>query len=347
MTQTVFGVLTDALGHASDGRRHWATPALEVRTVQDTRIAINLDHNPYHEVGEAIYFERDRSQRLWLVAEVADDVAPSVSVRVGSETRSVPVPFYWSAERVGGPDFGIVISAVALTASPARVAARPVEIRQGDAHMAAWHSTDSFERGLLQRASEARLKRHGGPILVVDQDASLRLQQPNTAALPPTRIETRSAELDHVAVDRRELTAIVAPYESPTVVEFKGRRVYEMFQSGCFDNVPKQAGPIRLNRDHRPERVVGKAIAWDTSSPDGLIATFRLPRTRDGDEVLELAAADCLDCSVGFGATRESWPQADMRLINEGFVDHVAVTSSPAYRDARVIGVRGDQLAAR
>jgi phage head maturation protease len=56
----------------------------------------------------------------------------------------------------------------------------------------------------------------------------------------------------------------------------------------------------------------------------------------------ELAADDFVDCSVGFGVEAESWPQNDLRLVREAWLDHVALTSQPAYRDAKVLGVRAE-----
>src|SRR4029079_9133925 len=105
-----------------------------------------------------------------------------------------------------------------------------------------------------------------------------------------------------------------------------------------------QTNTIRLNRDHQPEKVVGKAVEFDTGRGDGLVATFRVARTRDGDEALELANDDLVDCSVGFGVVRESWPQHDLRRVHEGWLDHVALTAAPAYRAAKVLDVRGREL---
>lgn len=340
--QTVYGIVADEIGAAWDGgKRFWATPSTHVRTVQDGQIPIDQNHDG-RPVGEVIDLQR-HGGNIWCVGEVHDHVTASVSVRVGTEVRAVPHDLFWSSSRIGDLEKGFVFDSVTLTTSPARVISRPVVFRDGNAHMAAYTSHDRFERELLYRADAARSKRHGGPIIVRDQAGVLATDPASTfrSAHSRTRIETRSAELGDVSVDRREITAIVAPYESPTVVTFKGRRVYEMFLTGCFDGVPDQPNTIRLNRDHKAEKVVGRAISWDTRRHDGLVGTFRIPRTRDGDEVLELCAEDLVDCSVGFGATSESWPQQDMRLINKGFIDHVAVTSMPAYKDARVLSVTG------
>jgi HK97 family phage prohead protease len=113
-----------------------------------------------------------------------------------------------------------------------------------------------------------------------------------------------------------------------------------MFQVGAFDNVKAQSNVVRLNMDHRAARVVGKATSFDTSRFDGLVATFKVAKTVAGDEALELAANDLVDCSVGFGVVSESWPQTDLRLVSAAFLDHVALTSMPAYATAKVLGVR-------
>lgn len=78
-----------------------------------------------------------------------------------------------------------------------------------------------------------------------------------------------------------------------------------------------------------------------------MVATFKVARTVAGDEALELASNDLVECSVGFGVVRHSWPQRDLRLVHEGWLDQVALTSQPAYRDAKVPGVRAEPAGAR
>ena len=166
--RTVYGVVTDALGHASattlqQGERRpelrmnaWATPSSEVRSVQNPEIRIDRDHD-HRWVGEIIYLER-RDGNLWAVGHIDDRVRAEVHVKVGDDLVTLDHDLYWSPERIGGADDGILFTSIALTASPARIAPKPVKILEGaldhrDAprrwnHTLGWH-----ERELLERAA--------------------------------------------------------------------------------------------------------------------------------------------------------------------------------------------------
>jgi hypothetical protein len=169
--RTVYGIALDGIGHASSGGKHWATPANKLCTVQDAHIAVDVEHGA--ECGRVIYLEK-RGGNIWAVAEVADEVTPEVRVRLSPvEVRSVPTEFYWSVSRIGDDHLGYALTGLALTWSPARVGARPVTFRDGNAARAASKASDPFERELLHRASEYDLRRHGGPLMVVGNDTSL------------------------------------------------------------------------------------------------------------------------------------------------------------------------------
>jgi hypothetical protein len=187
VTQTVFGIALDGLGHASSGGKHWATPADRLLTVQDQEIVVDVEHRG-HPVGRVTYLER-RGASIWLVAEVDDSVTPEVRVRLSPvEVRSVPSPFYFSISRLGDPTLGYALVSVALTASPARIAARPVIFKDGNAARAAGRESDEFSRGLLTRASEYDLRRRwrDTPLMVVGNDVPL-------IGLGWPRVEYRSA----------------------------------------------------------------------------------------------------------------------------------------------------------
>lgn len=178
---TCFGIVCDRDGLASSevlarGRtgpelrtRAWASPAAEVRREQASRIPIDWHHNG-RELGQVVYLELDRHGRLWAVGHVEAD--PVVRVQV-TRDRSVAVEteLYWSAERRGTPDFrDLIIDSIALTPSPARLAAQPLRFLPGSLHERSRWTLNTFERGLLKRASEAFLRRrHNEPIRVHGQ----------------------------------------------------------------------------------------------------------------------------------------------------------------------------------
>ena len=68
---------------------------------------------------------------IWAVGEVDDAVTESVRVRVDSRVVEVASPLYWSATTIGGAEDGVLLTSVALTASPARVCARAVSFLPG------------------------------------------------------------------------------------------------------------------------------------------------------------------------------------------------------------------------
>lgn len=359
--RTVYGIVCDELGHASKEileqsptrpevrKAYWATASGDVLRVQNEKIPVDRDHD-HRWVGEVIYLER-RNGSLWAVAHVDDHVTPAVNVRVGERSVAVEHDLYWSPERRGGSEYGIALDALSLTASPARINPQPLTFRDGDAHIAAWKSTDSFERALLKRAAEAHRRRHGGP-LVVHDDATqelvgLSVHDPRVREALDARssgIEIRSAPqpLD-VSQPLRQIELVVMPYEQVALVAHKGRMIEEVCDRNAFAGIERQANKIRVNRDHVRERTVGRAIRFHPHDPRGLLAEVRIAATPLGDETLALAEDDCLDCSAGFGvrAGGERWETRDRRRLTSLYLDHIALTPDPAYVDANVLAVRG------
>lgn len=183
--KTVFGIVCDELSLASATtveqgdlgpelrHRAWATPASEVRAEQAEKITIDRDHDRI-EIGQVVYLER-RNGSLWAVGQVRDDVSPVVNVRVGSALVALETDFYWSASRLSTEDYrDIVIDSISLTASPARVGARPVAFLPGGLDYRTvprerWH-LHGLEGELLTRAAASHLERRGSrrPLIVHD-----------------------------------------------------------------------------------------------------------------------------------------------------------------------------------
>ena len=70
---------------------------------------------------------------------------------------------------------------------------------------------------------------------------------------------------------------------------------------------------------------------------------MRIANTRDGDDVLELAADDLLGASVGFApypGGEEYSPDRTRRRITKAFLAHIAMVGEPAYQGAKVLAVR-------
>jgi Escherichia/Staphylococcus phage prohead protease len=167
------------------------------------------------------------------------------------------------------------------------------------------------------------------------------------------QIETRAATIAEVSYPKRMIELIVMPYERETTVARAGREWVEIVSRGAFDGVQRRTGDISVNRGHDLEfGVVGKTLALHPSREEGLIAEVRISRTDLGEETLVLADDGILKASAGFSVLRENgssgpvkkqaevWETRARRRLNHLWLDHVALTPQPAYREAEVLAVR-------
>ena len=163
-----------------------------------------------------------------------------------------------------------------------------------------------------------------------------------------TALYTRnSGGADVLGVDQlaRSLTVIVAPYDQPATVEYRGEIWTEAFAPGAFDSLagidPQR---IRVCREHNRADAVGKVLRFDTRSPLGLIAEIRIAKTQRGDDTLGLAAEGMLSASAGFAVDPTSGQTLDrtrrIRRITHALLDHIGLVMQPAYDGAQVLAVR-------
>jgi len=158
-----------------------------------------------------------------------------------------------------------------------------------------------------------------------------------------TQLRLRSAELAGVSFPKRTIELIVAPYETESYVPWDdGRMVFESFARGAFDGIERRANRVRVNRDHRLERTVGRALAFHPSREEGLVAEIRISRTELGEETLALAADDCLDASAGYAPMPggEEWAGRTRCRVTRAWLGHIGLTPDPAYEGAKVLAVR-------
>jgi HK97 family phage prohead protease len=162
---------------------------------------------------------------------------------------------------------------------------------------------------------------------------------------PQGELWQRTAEVVGVSFPQRTIELIVIPYERETVVPYEGRMCTEIISRGAFDGIERRANRIRVNRDHKLERTVGRAVALHPSRDEGLISVVRIAKTELGDETLTLAEDDCLDASAGFlpMAGGMQWLTRSAYRINKAWLGHIALTPEPAYEEARVLAVRSAQ----
>ena len=154
----------------------------------------------------------------------------------------------------------------------------------------------------------------------------------------------RSATELHAEWAAREITVVVVPYDTPATVSDDGRSTYvESWAPGAFDaSIAKRSDRIHLHRSHDWERPIGRSVAWPTDA-DRLVGVFRVARTRDGDEALELAAEGLYGASLE-ALVEHGWStwSADRTAVrrNRGQLERVALTGVPAFAGAEVLSVR-------
>ena len=157
-------------------------------------------------------------------------------------------------------------------------------------------------------------------------------------------IELRTATIQGVDYPARVVELIAVPWDDWSTVEYDGRLIEESFAPGSFGAVEKRIGRSRfqVNLDHDPTRWVGRVVGLHPEDPKGLRSELQIRRTAEGDQVLMDAADGMLCGSVGFGALPgdQVWEGRTRRRITKAYLDHIALTPTPAYTGAEVIAVR-------
>lgn len=156
-------------------------------------------------------------------------------------------------------------------------------------------------------------------------------------------IETRSAVVTDVRYPERIIELVAVPYNEWTTVEYKGRLIEESFQPGAFGaDIQKRANRFLVNLEHDLNRVVGRVQSLHPNRTEGLVTELRVRRGPEGDQVLDDADDGMIMASVGFaaGPEHQHWETRSRRRIVKAFLDHIALTFTPAYEGAGVLAVR-------
>ena len=162
---------------------------------------------------------------------------------------------------------------------------------------------------------------------------------------PPGELSFRSSTVSDVSFPERIIQLVVIPYEEEALVEIKGRMVRESIARGAFDGIERRANRIRVNRDHKLERTVGRAVAFHPSREEGLVADLKIAKTELGDETLTLAADDCLDASAGYLPMPDGEKWLTRTAVQDARAVGSATSPSPPTRPtsrAKVLSVRQD-----
>jgi HK97 family phage prohead protease len=154
-------------------------------------------------------------------------------------------------------------------------------------------------------------------------------------------IEIRSATIEAVDYPQRTLSLIVAPYDEWAEVEYKGRIIEESIAPGAFGAVRNRARKFLVNMEHDPTRWVGTVLDLEPDEPKGMQAKVKIRRCAEGDQALNDAADELLGASIGMAVTPNDAPiEGHRRRIRKAFLDHIALTATPAYLGAQVVEVR-------
>jgi HK97 family phage prohead protease len=145
--------------------------------------------------------------------------------------------------------------------------------------------------------------------------------------------------------DGRTLEALVVPYNVPTVLSDNGGPRYEeTWRYGAFEEQIRAADGAKVFVNVEHEQGIGGVVGHGIQlreEQNGLHGVFELHESEDGRKALHLVRAGLL--------TGLSLEALALRSIRRGEavervkarLDAVALTRRPAYRDARVLAVRG------
>lgn len=155
-------------------------------------------------------------------------------------------------------------------------------------------------------------------------------------------IEIRTAQVSDVRFPERTVDLTAVPYNQWTRVPHRDGIIEESFAPGAFGHIGNRAHKFLVNLEHDQARVVGRVSRLDPDDPNGLRAELFIRRGEEGDQVLDDCADGMLDGSVGFGALPENqqWEGRSRRRIVKAYLDHIALTFTPAYKGAQVVAVR-------
>jgi hypothetical protein len=139
--------------------RSFAVDALQVRTVQRSFVAVDIEHIPGSAVGQCEHLELRQDGSLWATLTVYGQL-PESPLFLSPEIRT----------RSDGTD--LRVERVALTGRPAQVCMQPVRVFPGlDRHRDWQAQVPPHLRDMVTRARDvARRRRSDEPLVVFDAD---------------------------------------------------------------------------------------------------------------------------------------------------------------------------------
>ena len=139
-----------------------------------------------------------------------------------------------------------------------------------------------------------------------------------------------AAPIGGVDEKRRTISGLVVPWDTPARVN--GAEFPVRFARG---SILVDSG-ARLLGYHDRARPLGAPTSW-ADTPEGLRASFKVARTRDGDEALSMAADGILDgLSIGAELLEADDLAGGEISIRAALAREVSLVTLPAWATARV-----------
>jgi HK97 family phage prohead protease len=141
--------------------------------------------------------------------------------------------------------------------------------------------------------------------------------------------------------DGRTIFGIAVPYNKEQRIT---STMIEVFRKGVFSEVIKAPHRVKLLRGHGENNVLGRATLL-RETDDGLYAEFKISKTREGDEALELVKDGALDqLSVGFMPIKNrKRPDGVMERLKAHLAEVSLVTFGAYGELAAITGMREGQ----
>ena len=162
--------------------------------------------------------------------------------------------------------------------------------------------------------------------------------------MPDEKMENRNYSVNlelRANSDGRTIFGIAVPYNKEQRIT---STMIEVFRKGVFAEVIKAPHRVKLLRGHGENNVLGRATLL-RETEEGLYAEFKISKTREGDEALELVKDGALDqLSVGFMPIKnKKRPDGVMERIKAHLAEVSLVTFGAYGELASITGMRDGQ----
>jgi HK97 family phage prohead protease len=162
--------------------------------------------------------------------------------------------------------------------------------------------------------------------------------------MPDEKMENRNYSVNlelRANSDGRTIFGIAVPYNKEQRIT---STMIEVFRKGVFSEVIKAPHRVKLLRGHGENNVLGRATLLKETD-DGLYAEFKISKTREGDEALELVKDGALDqLSVGFMPIKnKKRPDGVMERLKAHLAEVSLVTFGAYGEMAAITGMREGQ----